>query len=171
MYGINDEQVRLARVIDDLHLAMSALTFYIEIGEPTDEIERQRAACYLNAAISSYVRPFSTESGQPPLTLEEIGIELSEETGLVHQQALTSIKMLTSYPVQDERSRRIKYSEPFDDCALRMPSIVGPRPQSINGVTEWRALLSKIIAATAELVWRATNASAMASDHRPESAV
>lgn len=56
----------------DFHQSLSALTFFMDIPDFTDRIERKRFRCYHDAAIISYCRPFTKSNGLPTLSLKSV---------------------------------------------------------------------------------------------------
>lgn len=114
MSNLDNQQWRRVQALTDFSQSLSALTFFMDIPERTDRIERKRYRCYHDAAIIYYCRPFTMSRGLPilspksvyrPSTAEEKGLHnflLTERNKVVaHTDADRMRLLLTSFDVVD----------------------------------------------------------------------
>jgi hypothetical protein len=70
------QNLRLIYSVRDFQLALSAVTFFLEVDEAAtySKIELRRFRCYLDMAVIAYGRPFSRSPRLPPLTFEALDL-------------------------------------------------------------------------------------------------
>lgn len=82
------DRLRMIYSLGDFQLALSALTFLCEV-DPDSKYSKEnirRYKCFETAMVVAYSRPFSSSHGEVPrLTLDMIGVELSDEQKDLHK--------------------------------------------------------------------------------------
>lgn len=89
MSSLDKQQWRRVQALTDFQQSLSALTFFLDIPDQTNHVERRRYRCYQNAAIISYCRPFTRSNGLPKLELSSVQKDISVEEQTLHNFLIT----------------------------------------------------------------------------------
>lgn len=92
---------RKIQALQDFQHALSAITFFMDIGEQETEIERRRFRCYHDSAVVAYCRPFTKSSGLPMLSLRDLGIKASVDQRALHDRLMSYRNQVVAHTDED----------------------------------------------------------------------
>lgn len=143
MSTLDEKQWRRVQALTDFSQSLSALTFFMEIPERTNRVERKRYRCYHDAAIISYCRPFTKSNGLPTLSLSRAQKrETTSEEKELHTFLMNERNKVVAHTDTD-RMRLLLTS--FDVKGIRFPHIVEDEGFALLGKeTQFQARLRKL---------------------------
>ena len=140
--------IRLVYSARDFQLALSALDFFLEVGEAEkySHIELRRFRCYLDMAAIAYCRPFSRSPGIPRFAFDQIGLALTPDEQTLHHRIQIYRDKVVAHSDLDHMRVNITSFSPFEDRPdIRMPHMVTDEGLDfLDARRLWEALLRRI---------------------------
>jgi hypothetical protein len=119
---LNEQQWRRVQALTDFKQSLSALTFFMEIPERINRIERKRYRCYHDAAIISYCRPFTRSNGLPILSRKSVRKDTSAEERELHDFLMNERNKVIAHTDADRMRLLLTSFEVIE--GIRFPHIV-----------------------------------------------
>lgn len=143
MSTLDEKQWRRVQALTDFSQSLSALTFFMEIPERTNHVERKRYRCYHDSAIVSYCRPFTKSNGLPTLSRKSVRKDTSPEERELHNFLLNERNKVVAHTDAD-RMRLLLTSFDVSD-EIRFPHIVEDEGFALVGKeSQFEAWLRKL---------------------------
>lgn len=167
------QKLRLFYSLRDFQLALSALDFYLEVdeGQHYSVIQLRRFRCYLDEAVISYCRPFTTASGLPLLSFKRIGLKPTQEQHALHDQLMAYRHKVVAHSDLEKMRMAVSSFKAFDDKDLWMPILNTDEgleflPDRMVWLEWLRALIGALSEVTFEMVQTAGEGFLIHQDHR-----
>nr|WP_295662083.1 hypothetical protein [Polymorphobacter sp.] len=149
---LDENQWRRVQALTDFNEALSALTFFMEMPERTNRIERKRYRCYHDTAIISYCRPFTKSNGLPILSRKSVRKDTLPEEKQLHALLMDERNKVVAHTDADRMRLLLTSFDVLD--GIRFPHIVKDEGFALIGnERQFEAWLHKLTASLATEVF------------------
>ncbi|MEO9635956.1 hypothetical protein [Parasphingorhabdus sp.] len=149
---LNEVDWRNIQALVDMEQSLSSLTFFEDIPDKTNRIERRKFRCFHDSMVISYCRPFTESKGLPKLSLKKLGVKLDDQENVLHKRLFKYRNEVAAHTDRD-RMRIAQTSFQVSDN-IRIPHIVHDESfEFLDDLRKIEDLVRKILRALSSFVY------------------